>query len=217
MKEKEASIPKHTGDFGCQHSRSTTYDEINWDPNRQLVIWSDSLRPEHANQTRCFMKSLWFLDLPKKKNLPMKKSPKKLPHPYRSILHIIKTSWTVRWLKHVGVRRRFKTWKPTKWCKISCVQGTNGQAFEEMSWIMQKGKRDHLRPRLDAIVKRKNQGAADRSATITVPHIMHNIANTPRPDKAKVTARHTSSFPASWHNHNAFEHCFSLRIFSEKK
>ena len=48
------------------------------------------------------------------------------------------------------------------------------------------------------IVKRKNQDAADKSPTITAPHIMHNIANTPRPDKAEViTARQTSSFPPS--------------------
>ena len=50
---------------------------------------------------------------------------------------------------------------------------------------------------LDAIVKRKNQDAADRSATITAPHIPQNIANTPRPDKAEVIARHTSRFSAS--------------------
>ena len=60
----------------------------------------------------------------------------------------------------------------------------------------QKTKRDHLQPVLDAIVKRKNQEAADRSATITAPHIPHNIVNTPRPDKAEVIARHTSRFSA---------------------
>ena len=60
----------------------------------------------------------------------------------------------------------------------------------------QKTKRDHLQPVLDAIVKRKNQDAADRSATITAPHIPHNIVNTPRPDKAEVIARHTSRFSA---------------------
>ena len=63
--------------------------------------------------------------------------------------------------------------------------------------IMQKTKRDHLQPMLDAIVKRKNQDAADRSATITAPQIPQNIANTPRPDKAEVIAKHTTRFSAS--------------------
>ena len=63
--------------------------------------------------------------------------------------------------------------------------------------IMQKTKRDHLQPMLDAIVKWKNQDAADRSAIIAAPHIPQNIANTPRPDKAEVIARHTPRFSAS--------------------
>ena len=63
--------------------------------------------------------------------------------------------------------------------------------------IMQKTKSDHLQPISDATVKRKNQDAADRSATIAAPHIPQNIANTPQPDKAEVIARHTSRFSAS--------------------
>ena len=45
--------------------------------------------------------------------------------------------------------------------------------------IMQKTKRDHLKPMLDAIVERKNKDAANRSATLTAPHIPRNIASTP--------------------------------------
>lgn len=61
----------------------------------------------------------------------------------------------------------------------------------------QKTKRDDLQPMLDAIVERKNQDAAERSATITAPHIPHNIVNTSRPDKADIIAKHTSRFSAS--------------------
>ena len=61
----------------------------------------------------------------------------------------------------------------------------------------EKTTRDHLQPMLDAIVDRKNQDAANRSATLTAPHIPRNIASTPRPDKAEVIARHTSRFSAS--------------------
>ena len=63
--------------------------------------------------------------------------------------------------------------------------------------IMEKTTRDHLKPMLDEIVERKNQDAANRSATLTAPHILRNIASTPRPDKAEVIARHTSRFSAS--------------------
>lgn len=60
--------------------------------------------------------------------------------------------------------------------------------------IIEKTTKDRVQPWLDAIVKRKNQGAAERSATLTAPHIPRNIACTPRPDKANVIARHTSRF-----------------------
>ena len=50
---------------------------------------------------------------------------------------------------------------------------------------------------LDAIIERKNQDPADRSTTVTAPHIPHNIASTPQPDKAEVIARYTSRFSAS--------------------
>lgn len=60
--------------------------------------------------------------------------------------------------------------------------------------IMEKTTRDHVRPLLDAIVERKCQDVAERSATLTAPHIPRNIACTPRPDKANVIARHTSRF-----------------------
>ena len=63
--------------------------------------------------------------------------------------------------------------------------------------IMEKTTRDHLYPMLDAIVERKTQDANDRSATLTVPHIPRNIANSPRLAKADVIARHTSRFPDS--------------------
>ena len=60
--------------------------------------------------------------------------------------------------------------------------------------IMEKTTRDHVRPLVDAIVARKCQDAAERSATLTAPHIPRNIACTPRPDKAYVVERHTSRF-----------------------
>lgn len=60
--------------------------------------------------------------------------------------------------------------------------------------IMEKTTRDHLKPMLDAIVERKSRDAAERSATLTSPHIPPNIASTPRPDKAEVISRHTSRF-----------------------
>ena len=63
--------------------------------------------------------------------------------------------------------------------------------------IMEKTTRDHLKPMLDEIVERKNQDAANRSVTLTAPHIPRNIASNPRPDKAEVIARHTSRFSAS--------------------
>ena len=60
--------------------------------------------------------------------------------------------------------------------------------------IMEKTTRDHVRPLLDAIVERKCQDTAERSATLTAPHIPRNFACTPRSDKANVIARHTSRF-----------------------
>lgn len=63
--------------------------------------------------------------------------------------------------------------------------------------IMEKTTRDHLYPMLDAIVERKTQDANDRSTTLTAPHIPPNIANSSRPSKADVIARHTSRFPDS--------------------
>ena len=65
--------------------------------------------------------------------------------------------------------------------------------------FMEKTTRNHLQPMLDAIVerKKKKKDAADRSAAVTAPPIPHNIACTPRPDKAEVIARHTSRFSAS--------------------
>ena len=60
--------------------------------------------------------------------------------------------------------------------------------------IMEKTTRDHVRPLVDAIVARKCQDAAERSATLTAPHIPRNIACTPRPDKAHVIARYTTRF-----------------------
>ena len=45
--------------------------------------------------------------------------------------------------------------------------------------IMEKTTRNHRQPMLDAIVERKNQDAANRSATLTAPHIACNIASTP--------------------------------------
>ena len=62
--------------------------------------------------------------------------------------------------------------------------------------IMEK-TREHLKPILDSIVARKLQDAADRSATLTAPHIPRNIATKPRPAKADVIAKHTSRFPDS--------------------
>ena len=50
---------------------------------------------------------------------------------------------------------------------------------------------------LDAIIERKNQDPTDRSATVTAPHILRDIASTPQPDKAEVIARHTSRCSAS--------------------
>ena len=50
---------------------------------------------------------------------------------------------------------------------------------------------------LDAIIERNNQDPADKSASVTAPHIPRNIASTPQPDKAEVIARHTSRFSAS--------------------
>ena len=63
--------------------------------------------------------------------------------------------------------------------------------------IKETTTRDHLQPMMDAIIERKNQDAADRSATVTAPHIPCYIASTPQPDKAEVIARHTSRFSAS--------------------
>ena len=57
---------------------------------------------------------------------------------------------------------------------------------------MQKTKRDYRQPMLDVIVKRKNQASVDGSATITTPHITHNIATALRPNKAEVIERHTT-------------------------
>ena len=62
--------------------------------------------------------------------------------------------------------------------------------------IMEKTTRGHLQPMLDVIIETKNQDAADRSATVTTPHIPRNIASTPRLDKAEVIGRHTSRFSA---------------------
>ena len=62
---------------------------------------------------------------------------------------------------------------------------------------MEKTTREHLKPILDSIVARKLQDAADRSATLTAPHIPRNIATKPRPAKADVIAKHTSRFPDS--------------------
>ena len=45
--------------------------------------------------------------------------------------------------------------------------------------IMEKTTRDHVRPLLDAVVERKCQDAAERSATLAAPHIPRNIACTP--------------------------------------
>jgi len=44
--------------------------------------------------------------------------------------------------------------------------------------IIEKTTKDCVQPWLDAIVKRKNQDAAERSATLTAPHILRNIACT---------------------------------------
>ena len=55
--------------------------------------------------------------------------------------------------------------------------------------IMEK-TREHLKPILDSIVARKLQDAADRSATLTAPHVPCNIATKPRPAKADVIAKH---------------------------
>ena len=66
--------------------------------------------------------------------------------------------------------------------------------------IMEKTTRDHVCPLLDAIVERKCQDVAERSATLTAPHIPRNIACTPRPDKANVIARHTYRFSDTWIN-----------------
>ena len=63
--------------------------------------------------------------------------------------------------------------------------------------IMEQTTRDHLRPILDAIVERKSQNPNDRSATIRAPHILRNIALTPRRDKADVIERHVSRFADS--------------------
>ena len=62
--------------------------------------------------------------------------------------------------------------------------------------IMEK-TREHLKPILDSIVARKLKDAADRSATLTAPHIPCNIATKPRPAKADVIAKHISRFPDS--------------------
>lgn len=89
MKEKEASIPKRTSDFGCQHSRSTTYDEINWDPNRQVVIWSDSLRPEHANHqtNEMFHEELMISRSPEEEEPSHEEITKEIASPLR--IHLI--------------------------------------------------------------------------------------------------------------------------------
>ena len=63
--------------------------------------------------------------------------------------------------------------------------------------IMEKTTRDHLKSMLDAIVERKMQDAAERTAALMAPHIPRNIASTPRPAKADVIAKHTSRFPDS--------------------
>ena len=60
--------------------------------------------------------------------------------------------------------------------------------------IMEKTTREHLKPIVDAIVERKMQNAAERSARVTAPHIPPNIASTPRPPKADVIAKHRSRF-----------------------
>lgn len=49
--------------------------------------------------------------------------------------------------------------------------------------IMEKTTRDHVHPLLDAIVERKSQDAAERSASLTAPHIPHNTACTRRQKK----------------------------------
>ena len=63
--------------------------------------------------------------------------------------------------------------------------------------IMEKPTREHLKPILYSIVARKLQDAADRSATLTTPHIPRNIATKPRPGQADVIAKYTSRFPDS--------------------
>ena len=63
--------------------------------------------------------------------------------------------------------------------------------------IMEETTREHFKPMLDSIVARKLQDAADRSATLTAPHIPRNIATKPWPAKADVMAKHTSRFPDS--------------------
>ena len=54
--------------------------------------------------------------------------------------------------------------------------------------VMEKTTRDHLKPMLDAIIQRKQQDPEERSATLKAPHILRNIAATPRPGKAEVIA-----------------------------
>ena len=60
--------------------------------------------------------------------------------------------------------------------------------------FMEKTTRDHVCPLVNTTVERKCQDAAERSATLTAPHIPRNIACTPQPDKAHIIAGHTSQF-----------------------
>ena len=60
--------------------------------------------------------------------------------------------------------------------------------------IMEKITRGHVRPLVDVIVTRKCQDAAERSATLTAPHIPCKIACSPQPDKAHVIASYTTKF-----------------------
>lgn len=60
--------------------------------------------------------------------------------------------------------------------------------------VMEKTTRDHIRPILDSIIRRKEQQRADRSAGIDTAHIAKNIASTPRPPRADVIAKLTTRF-----------------------
>ena len=60
--------------------------------------------------------------------------------------------------------------------------------------LMEKTTRDHLKPMVEAIVRRKKQNVNERSAGIDTIHLSKNIAATPRPSREALIAKRTSRF-----------------------